>query len=433
MWAIIFGGLIVFLLFLIFCGLPVAFAFGLVNIVGLYFLCGPATVRMVAFSCYSSIAIFAFVALPMFVLIGELLFRSGIAGETFDALDKWIGRLPGRLSILAVLSGALFGALTGSSIASNAALGPLLMPEMEKRGYSKRLSMGPIMAGSGLAVLIPPSGGAVIFAIIAQIEVGDLLIANILPALLLIVLYIITITIWVTMKPGSAPTYKVEVKTLERITALRHIFPVVIIIFMVTGLIYLGVTTPSEAACLGALGAFVVALAYRRLSWSVIGDSLMETMRVSCMCFLIVAGARAYSQLLAYTGVTASLCQAGTAIDMPPTLVFTVMVLIVMFLGCLMDQVSIAMITIPIFLPVLQEMDLNILWFAVVMMVNGELASFTPPFGINLFVMKGLAPEGTKMKDIYLASLPFCIQELAVMILLIAFPPLSLWLVKTMR
>jgi tripartite ATP-independent transporter DctM subunit len=429
---LIFGSL----LFLMFSGMPVALSFMLINVVGMYFLFGGgAGLETLIDSIYTSLNSFVLLPVPLFILMGEVMFHSGIAPVLIETLDKWLGRIPGRLSFLAVVVGTLFSTLTGTSLASVAMLGSSLVPEMEKQGYQKPMSLGPILGSGGLAMMIPPSALAVLCGAIAEISIGRILIAIIVPGLSMAVVYAAYIITRCMCQPDLAPPYEITpVPFAEKIIAtVQYVLPQGLVVFLVVGVIFFGVATPSEAAATGALGTFFIALIYGKLTWKVVYKAVRGTLSVTGMLFLIIAGAMAFSQILGFSGASAGLSEVATGLSLPPIVIIITMQVIILFLGGFMDVVSIMMIVLPIFVPVVLALGFDPVWFAVIFLLNIEMASTSPPFGMSLFVMKGVAPEDTRMSDIYLAALPFLGCDLIVMVLLFIFPPLALWLPALMR
>ncbi len=414
-------------------GLQIAFCFLAVCIVGMYiFFGGSAGLEQLIISMYTTLNSFILVPIPLFILMGEVMFHSGIAPVLIKTLDKWLGRIPGRLSILAVGSGTLFSTLTGTSLASVAMLGSTLVPEMEKEGYDKSMTYGPILASGGLAQMIPPSGLAVLLGAIAEVSIGRILVAIIVPGLLMATVYAVYIMLRCGLQPSLAPIGKVQHTPLsEKVSdLLRYVLPQGIVIFLVIGMILLGIATPSEAAATGAMGTIFLSFCYGRMSFKVMKQAISGTLIVTGMIFLIIAGATAFSQILAFSGATGGLSEL--ALNLPFASIFIVlfMMLIILILGGFMDVVAIMMITVPIFLPVVKAMGYDPIWFCVLMLINIEMALISPPFGMSLFVMKGVAPSSTKMKDIYQSAIPFIGLNIIVLGLILAFPQIALWLPK---
>ena len=433
-WSIlllIFGGLIV----LMALGLPAAFCFLAVNVVGVFFLWGgEAGLMQLTYSITGSVATFKLLPLLLFILMGEVMFQSGVIPHMMDALDKWIGRMPGRLGLLAVGGGIIFSTLTGASMGSVAMLGSVLVPEMEKRGYKKTMSLGPILGSGGLAIMIPPSGLAVLMGAIGEISIGQILIAIILPGLLMAILYATYIIGRSWLQPHMAPPYKVPATPfiVKLVATVRYILPIGIIIFLVVGVIFLGVATPSEAAATGALGTFMLALAYGRLSWRVMKNAVSGTLKVTIMMLLIIAGAGAFSQILAFSGAIKGLAGLAMGLHLPPIFILISIQIILLFLGMFMSAVPIMMITIPMFVPIIITLGFSPVWFAVLFLLNIEMGTTTPPFGLSLFVMKSVAPPDTTIGDIYRAALPFLLCDAVAMALIIIFPVIALWLPNIM-
>lgn len=412
-------------------GLPVAFTFLLINIVGVFVLQGGGRAfHQLILSIYSSVSTFTLLPVPLFVLMGEILWHSRIADRALGALDKVLGRVPGRLGLLTILSGAVFSALSGSTMANTAMLGSLLLPDMHRRRYAGDLSMGTIMASGGLAMLIPPSALAVIFAAVAKVSIGKLLLALIAPGLILAAMYALYVMARALLNPAIAPVYEVgSVPFREKaLGVVKYVLPLSIIVFLVVGVIFFGIATPTEAAAFGCLGSLGMALAYGGLTRERLLSALRGTLFVSVMMLTILMGAIGFSQILAYSGATRALLASVTELPVAPIVLVFLMQVVVMVLGCFMEQIAIMMITLPIFIPIVKSLGLDPIWFSVVMLINLEMALLTPPFGLLLFVMKGVAPPEVSMNQIYAAALPFVVIDFAAIVLLLAFPEVSLFL-----
>jgi len=419
--SLLIGGLLIFLAM----GFPIAFSFFLINIIGAYVVMGGVNgINLAVQQVFSSLVSFSIAPVPLFVFMGEVLLHSGLAKDTLNALDKWIGKLPGRLSLSVITGGSLFSTLSGSTIANTAMLGEIMVPEMRARGYEGPMILGPIIGVGGLAMLIPPSSLAIVYASLAQISVGKVLMAGALPGLLLAIFYSAYVVGRCRMNPEIAPVYDVgHISLSEKVyDFVKHLLPLCLIFVLVLGVIFLGVATPTEAAATGVTGAIILAIAYGRFSISMLKKSLTGTLEVTVMVFMIIAASKTYSAILAYSGATTQLVGFVADIQMNRYIVLIGMMLIILVLGTFMEQVSMMMITIPIYMPVVASLGFDPIWFAILMLLNLEMAMSTPPFGILLFVMKGVAPEGTRMMDIITAALPFLICDLIVMIILILFP-----------
>ncbi|HME42044.1 MAG TPA: TRAP transporter large permease subunit [Syntrophorhabdales bacterium] len=422
--SLLFGGTI----FLLLTGIPIAFAFLIVNMVAAwFFLGGTAGLTGVATGVFTSITTFTLLPVPFFILMGELIFHSGLGLNAVNVLDKWLGQLRGRLSVLAIIMGVIIGALSGSTIATCALLGTILLPEMLRRGYSKNMSLGPLMGVGTVDALIPPNALTVVFASLAGIDVGQLLMAGIVPGIIMSIFYFVYVVIWVRIFPKEAPLYDVpKVPLKEKIwVTVVYLLPLGLIIFMVLGFIFLGVATPTEAAATGTLGSFILALCYRRLNWEIIKKSALGTVKVTAMIFMIIIVSSTYGEILAFTGAAAGLTSFISNINLPPLLIVIGMILTVVVLDICMETVAIMMITIPIFMPVINALHINTIWFGVVMLMSLETGLITPPFGVTLFVMKGVAPPEISMTDIWRAATPYWIIDTLVIILVLAVPFLA--------
>lgn len=418
-----------------FLSMPVAFAFLLVSLGGMFLLVGLPGMRQVAANTSVAVTHFVFLPIPLFLLMGELFFNAGVARRVFDAIDMLIGRMRGRLSYVTIFGGTTFAALTGTSMGNTAMLGSLLVPEMTRRGYRKHMSMGPILGVGGLAILIPPSGLAVLLGSLAKIDIGRLLIAGVLPGLVLAALYLVLIYVKIRIDPDSVPVDEPEKHSIAaklRVIA-THILPLSIIVFMVIGLILLGVATPTESAAFGVLGVLIVAYFLGNLTFDAIVKSLTGTVRVTAMILLIVAASSTFSQLLAFSGATSGMIRAVNAVEFSPIMVIIVMFAILLFMGMFMDQASIMMLTIPIFFPIANAQGFDLIWFGIVMLLALEMSGVTPPFGLNLFIMQGVAPKGTKMVEIVTAALPYLGCGLILFVFLLLEPEIALYLPSLMN
>lgn len=424
-WLIPFLSILGGLLVLMVGGVPIAFAFLGVTAAGVWILQGGGLAfQQLVLSMIGSVSSFALVPIPLFIFMGAVLWRSDLGQKAVDAIELSLGRLPGRLSLLALTSGGVFSALSGSTMANTAMLGRLLMPQMMSRKYADDMSMGPIMAAGGLAMMIPPSSLAVVLATLAKLSVAQVLIAAIVPGLLMAAGYATYIISRAVIRPDAAPDARTEkVNWLPALKALsRDVFPLGIIILAVTGLIILGFATPTEAAAMGALASLLLCVFYRRLTVNLIRESLVDTLKISVMAFAILAGALGFTQILAYSGATSGLLSAVFALDITPIMAVIMMMLVVLILGCFMDQVAIMLITLPFFMPIVQAIGFDPVVFGVLMLVNLETALMTPPLGLLLMVMKGAAPAGTSLGRIYRAAIPYIAVNVVVIAFIVAFP-----------
>ena len=430
-WPFVLALLIGTIVFLMALGMPVALAFLGANIIGAWlFMGGERGITLMLNNGFGALTSFALVPIPLFLLMGELFFQTGLGGRMFAAIDRLLGRLPGRLSYVTVAGGTAFATLSGSSMGSTALLGSLMVPEMGKRGYKPYMSIGPILGTGGLAIIIPPSALAVLLATLAEIDVGGLLIAGIVPGLILAVLYVAMIRLQVALAPDAAPAYEVDPTPLSTklMLVLRDIVPMVGVMVVIVALMLGGIATPSEAAAFGALGVFLLAAAFRCLTLSAIRRSIEGALRVTLMAYLIVFGSATFSQLLAFSGASRGLVNWAISFELAPVAMLLVMFAVLLLLGMFMEQISMMLLTVPIFFPLAMNLGYDPIWFGLIMLLALEISFTTPPFGLLLFVMKGVAPPGTTMRTIYTSAFPFIGCSLLLVALLVLFPQIALWL-----
>ena len=428
-WALaILIGMVMFFMAM---GVPVAMTFITANIIGaLIFMGDWVAWTQIVDNSTSLLTRFTLGPVPMFIMMGSLFFHTGLAIRVFDGLDVLFGRLPGRLCYLTVAGGSVFSTLTGSSMANTAMLGSLMVPEMQRRGYNRRMSMGPILGTGGLAMIIPPSALGVLLASIANIDVGSLLIAGFLPGFLLAGLYAAMIYLQIRMNPESAPAYAVDMPpVLERVKLVcTNILPRGLVVFMVIGFIILGWTTPTEAAAFGVLGVMILATAFRVLSFSALRASIEATVKVGAMVFFIIMSSTVFSQLLAFSGASAGLLEWAIGFGISKYWILLMMFFILITLGMFMDPTSMMLITVPIFFPLAQQLGFDLIWFGLFVLMTFEMAGTTPPFGLLLYVMLGVAPRGTTLFQVASAAFPFLVCDAILIVILIFFPALALWL-----
>lgn len=399
------------------------------------YLGGHGGLLQLIYSSMGSVMSFTLLPVPLFILMGEVMFATRIGLLAIDTVNELLGRLPGRLSILSIGSGAIVGALCGSALASTALHGKLLLPEMLEKKYSKFLSLGPIIASGSLAMVIPPTALGVLLASLAHVSVGNFLIGCILPGILLAAIDALYILVACLIRPSLAPAYEVSRKPLSQkvMSVGKNVFPMALIVFLVTVTIYIGVCTPSEAAALGTGGTIFLTAIYRQFTLKVMKKAIDGTLRTTVMIFLILVGSTAFSQILAFSGAGTTITELTVKLPLSPTQLVIAMQFIVIILGCFMDQLSILMITLPIFMPIIQKIGFNEMLFVIMLLINVEMAGKTPPFGMSLFVMKGVAPSSVTTMDIYKSVFPFVLCDMLVVGLLLFFPFFALWLPGLMK
>jgi len=429
-WYHILSMLLGTLVVLMALGMPVVFAFFATNLLGAWlFMGGDSGILQLVRNAVDAVQNFSLLPIPLFILMGEIMFHTGVAARAIDAVDRMISRVPGRLSLVAITGGTLFSSLSGSTIANTAMLSSTLLPEMYQRGYKPSIAIGPIIAVGGIAMLIPPSALAVLLGSIAQIPISALLLASIVPAIILAVLFFAYIIIRCHLDPTLAPAYELaDISMSERIKPfIKYVLPLFLIFLVVVGSILAGFATPTESAALGVAATLIAAAAYGRLTKDSFLTAMRQTIRFSVMTLFIICGSITFSQILAFSQASNGLTEAIFNAGLGPTALLLGMLCVLLFLGCFMDQVSMMMITVPLFSPIVQQLGLDPVWFGVLMLLVLEISLATPPFGILLFVAKGASPE-TPMRAIVLSVLPFIAISMGVVALLIAWPEITLWL-----
>ena len=424
----LFGGLVA----VMGLGLPVAFAFLAINVLGAaFFLGGEPGLVQLARNAVQSITSFALTPIPFFVLMGEVLFHSGVALKAIDAFALLIRRVPGRLSVIAIVAGTVFSAISGSTIATTALLGTLMLPTMLARGYHPRMAMGPIMGIGGVDMLIPPSALTVLLGSLAGISIAGLLIGGIVPGLMLSAIFVGYIIVRATIQPELAPSDPLDAAPAgigRWQPFFLHVVPLIGIFALVVGAMAGGWATPTEAAALGAAGTIAAAAAYRRLSLANLMQALNGTAAVSGTILFIIIGATTFSQVLSFSGAVNGLVGLVAGQDLSAMAIIVGMMLILLFLGCFIDQVSMMLITLPFFMPLVQRLGIDPIWFGVLFLICMQLGLLTPPFGLLLFTMKGVAPPTISMREVYAAAMPYVGFGLVVLLLVLMFPAIATWL-----
>ena len=411
-------------------GLPVGFALLLAGSAGLWLIGGSAMLLGILKTApASSVASYELITVPMFILMAELIVMSGIAQSIFTAARTWVGRTPGGLAIATAIAGAGFGALSGSSTASAATLSATSVPVMLDNGYEPKLATGVVAICGTLAMLIPPSIALVIYGIIAEVDIGALLIGGVLPGLLVFVTIVLTVLVLIAADPDRAPS-GTAYSMREKLLATRVAAPVLALFLAVTGLIYIGIATPTEASALGAFGAFLLACTSRTFSFGTLISAGKRAAYVTCMILLIILGAKVFAYFLALTRVTHDLITVIGALDTPVWVIVALILSVYLILGFFMDQIAILVLTVPVALPLMTSMGFDPVWFGVVVIVIAEVGLVTPPLGLNVFVVSKYT--GRPLGEIFRGVAPHVVAHLVVIALLVAFPQIVLWLPSTM-
>lgn len=414
------------LLLLLFIGVRVAFAMGLVGLLGLYFLLPMTQLPVLADRSWTSINNFTLTAVPSFVLMGALLVRSGITTDLFDALVCWFGRTRGGLAHSSVAAAATFAAVCGSSLATAATLGSVAAPEMVRRGYSPRLTYGTVAAGATLGILIPPSIAMIIYGNVVGVAVTQLFIAGIIPGLLLAGFFMLTVLVWGIVSPTAIPDGEAYPWS-RKIAATVGVLPFLILILAVLGSLYLGIATPTEAGAIGAVAAFFMALRRGKLDWSSFYATLVETVKVTAFIMLIVVGAAVMSWVFDFLRLPRAMVQVVTDAQLAPWLVMLIIVGIYLVLGCFIESIAMMLMTLSVTFPVIVSIGLDPIWFGVVLVLLVEIGLVTPPVGLVLFVLRGMSGK-VPIRDIAYGVIPYIFVMLGFIWLLYAFPGIVTWL-----
>src|SRR6266852_4990261 len=386
--------------FLLFLGLPVAFSFIVINLLGaVLFLGGEAGLVQLARNSVGSVASLSLTPIPLFILMGEVLFHTGLAVKVIDGVERLIRQVPGRLAVVAVVAGTVFSAISGSTIATTAMLGSLMLPVMLARGYHPTMATGPIMAIGAVDMLIPPSALTVLLGSLSGISISKLLIGGVVPGLILSVAFVAYIVVRVKTNPKLAPATPIDkLSGWARFDPLvRYVLPLVSIFVVVIGAMSGGIATPTESAALGALATMALAAAYRALSFDALLKALRGTVGISAMILFIILGATTFSQILSFSGSTEGIVSNVLGGGLTPFAILTGMMLLLIFLGIFVDQVSMMLITLPVFMPIVQRLDIDLIWFGVLYLICMQLGLLLPPHGLLLMTMRGVAPPQVTM------------------------------------
>ncbi len=424
-------GIVILLLVLLTIGTPVAFALGISGAIGLYLLGGTQMVLGVLETTpASATSAFELITIPMFLLMAQFVIVSKVADSLFRAASVWVGRAPGGLGIATAIAGAGFGAISGSSTASAATLSATTIPEMIKHRYEPAMACGVVAISGTLAMLIPPSVVIVLYAIITDQSVGQLLIAGVIPGLLVALVIILTVLYLVWRDPECAP--RGERHTwVQKLQSLSVAGPMLFLFMAVTGVIYTGIATPTEASALGAFGAFLLALKSGRLTVRSAVDALTAAARTSCMILMIILGAFIFGYFITATQSTQKLVSWIGGLDVEPWVILLLILLMYLVLGFIMDQIAILILTVPIVLPVIVALGYDTIWFGIVIVVMAEVGLVTPPVGLNVYVVSRCA--GRPLEEVFRGVTPHVVAHLLLVVVLVAFPQITLWLPSTMK
>lgn len=426
----ILGGIALFVFIAL--GLPIGVAMGAVAVVGLAFITNvEAALSRLGHTAFTMTANYITVVIPLFVFMGELAYVSGLTREAYSATYKWLGRLPGGLAMATIGGCAGFAAVCGSSEATALTMGSLALPEMRQHKYDSRLAIGSIAAGGTLGILIPPSLAFVVYGLITEQSIGKLFLAGVFPGILLASLFMITIYILAKRNPLMGPAGR-KTSWLEKLTAIKDIWGVVILFLVVMGGIYGGILTPTEAAAAGAFSAFLIALVRRRVTRQNVITSFMNTLRVTGFVFVIIIGAVLFGYFMAASGVSIALADFVSTLPVSPLGILISILLLYLILGSLMDAFAMVLITMPILFPVILTLGFDPIWFGVLVVIMMEMGMITPPIGMNVFVIRGIARD-VPMYTIFQGALPFVLAMGICVAMVVTFPQIALFLPNAMK
>ncbi|EMP54457.1 TRAP dicarboxylate transporter subunit DctM [Marinobacter santoriniensis NKSG1] len=421
-----FGSLLFFLLL----GLPLAFVLGGVSVVFLYFTWGFDSFFMVASQIWGTMGSFTLVAIPLFVFMAMVLERTGVAKDLYRMMHLWFGGIRGGLALGTLAICAVFAAMVGISGAAVVAMGTIALPSMLERGYDRKMALGVINTGGGWGILIPPSILMILYALITGVSVGQMFAAGIMPGVLLMVLTAIYVLVRAHLQPHLAPALPKEERGTwgEKFRALRAVLLPIGVVVMVLGSIIGGITTPTEAAAMGVLGALISAAVYRQFKWSIMQEAAIRTFKLTGMIMWILFAAHAFSAAYQSMGAQDLIESLMQGIPGGAWGIIIAMMVIVFFLAMVLDPVGIMLITLPVFMPIVKSLGFDPVWFGILFVINMEIGYMTPPFGFNLFYLKGVVPPGITMKDIYTSVIPFVLIEIVAIGIIMAFPEIATWL-----
>ncbi|MGV8078822.1 MAG: TRAP transporter large permease [Syntrophales bacterium] len=415
------------LVLLMFLRIPVGFTMALVGFVGFAVLVSwDAALNLMARDFFSVFSSYNLTVIPLFVLMGQVAFHSGISGRLFNAAHLFLGHLRGGLAIATVGACAAFSAICGSTSATAATMSSVALPEMKKRGYDPALATGVVAAGGSLGILIPPSTIFIIYGIMTEQSIGKLFLAGVVPGILLSLLFVLAVVIWTALRPDLCQK-ETRAPFRAMIASLAGVIETLVLFVMVMGGLFIGIFTPTEAAGIGSLGTILIAVAGRNISWRKFVLALEETARISCMIMVIVAGATVFGHFLAVTTIPSEVGGWVAGLALPAPLIMGLIILTYLLLGCLMDSLAMIMLTIPIFFPVVMTLGYDPIWFGVVIVLITGMGVITPPVGINVYVVAGVAKD-VPLQVIFRGTTRFLLAQLVMALLLILFPSIALWL-----
>ena len=424
------GGMLIGLMFVLFAaGVEVSIALGIVGMLGLLWLKGfTIGLGVVGSIAWSNASSFSFIAVPLFVFMSGILLHSGIGKGLYTAVARWVSFLPGGLAVASIFSCAIFAAISGSSVATAATIGLIAIPEMERRGYARRLIFGSLAAGGTLGILIPPSIPMIIYGVMTETSIGHLYAAGIVPGVVLALLFAAFVVGYAVLWPDAAPRVAEDRGgLLDKLRSIYEVAPVALLIVVVLGSMYAGIVTPTEAAAVGSLVSLLLAAAFRRLTWRTLRDAFQATIRTTSMVMLIIIFASIFSHVIALIGAPKALFGLVTGLGLPRWAFFAALFAVLLVIAYALEELSVMIIILPILFPLVTGLGFEPVWFGIVMVLWLEIGLITPPVGLNLFVIQNLMP-GTTARDVTLGTTPYVVLMVALVALLFVFPELALWL-----
>ena len=418
------------LMLLLLLGVPITYSLGSLSVILGITLIGPKIFYLFGSLAYGKVNTFALVAVPLFIFMAELILVSGAANDAFDMFYKWLGALPGGLAIAAQFACALFASVCGASTATTAVVGGMAVPEMLKKGYEKRMATGSIAAGGALGVLIPPSLLFIIYGVIAEVSIGQLFIAGVIPGILMALERVGYFLVVCSVNPSLGPPAKFSWK--DRFASTWKVLPLMLLAISMLVALYTGICTPTEIGGIGAFFSIIIALAYQRLNFEILRQALMRTTQTTCFIVFILVSASSLGNVLTYAQIPQQLVEWASSLEVSRYVILVYINFILILLGCIMDPGAIIMICVPMLAPMMESLGFDLIWFGVMFVINMELAEITPPLGLNLFVMKSVSPPEVSLNDIMIGSIPFMVLDVLTVVLVIIFPSIILWLPSQM-
>ncbi|PLS16046.1 hypothetical protein CVD28_18525 [Bacillus sp. M6-12] len=430
-WYMLFICYVGILLLLLCLGTWVPFALGATGLVGLYLLGDPTSFQALGFIAWNSVNNFELTSIPLFILMGDIILKSGISHKFYYSASVLLRKLPGGLLQTNIVSCSFFAAISGSSLATAAAIGSVSVPELTKRGYNRPMIFGSLGGGGALGILIPPSIPLIIYGSMVEESVAKLFIAGIVPGLVATLIFMIYIAVMCLIKPELTPDLEPTTWS-EKIKSIGGILPLTILVGLIASGIYLGFTTPTEAAGFGVVAALIICGFYKKITYENIKQSLISTVKTTSMVLFIVVAAQILSYLIVKSGINRGLTDWVVSLDPSPALFLIVIILLYLILGCLIDGLSLIFLTLPVLWPLVQAMGFDPIWFGILLVILIEVAQITPPVGLNLYVLQGIAGEKTPLTDIIKGNIPYFFLYLFLALLIILFPQIVLWLPSNM-